>query len=421
MKAWSGAVGGTLAAAAENPSLAPKIISTFTREGPRIFKEAFKKGATSGLASAEKVGAAPNALTRIYGAVDAAARHAMESAGISADDAARYTLSGKPTSVAGTKLLGALSDSFLVRYFAVLFPRVGVQQVERTLERTPLLGMLKGVQTGNNPLLKQVYGAIAATAGASQADTIDPTLLPFISAGLGPYGALFSVGAAGMKAHSAGKGLLDTVQAGINEAGRNSPLPQYGADEMLSVEGKVAGLVPAVVRDIAQMRDPQERDTKGDFGRAKAKIPGLRETLPIRPKPVNIAGQSVEGERSPLKRFFTTAQRESEPMKGVPDPVVQELRRLDISINPPAYERKVKIGNREIEVPADAATRAQGERRALLIPRIEKLLASPGYQAADDAGKKRRLEHTIRIAQEVGSRKAKANVTRVLRASGLRR
>jgi hypothetical protein len=80
--------------------------------------------------------------------------------------------------------------------------------------------------------------------------------------------------------------------------------------------------VPSIVNDIAKMMDDYERDTRGDvFGRVKASIPFIRETLPVKQGMLSATPVETEGALSTL--FFGSR------VKGANDSsVIREIDRL---------------------------------------------------------------------------------------------
>ena len=412
-KAYLGAIGGSVAAATE------KIAAGDVSAGQRILSSLFSGGSVGQFVAhlrhpklvtgmAED---APSVVGRIFGAGDAVARRAMAAGGISADDAARYTLSGAPTTDLGKEILGLYSRWFALRLPSTLFPRVGIQLLERGIERSPLgLATAKGINEGVSQGTKVARAAIGtAAAGAAYAGSEEvPTWAkPYLAAVSGVYGLPVAIGFA---AKSGG------AMAAVNEVARNMPFPQFGPGEALKQIGSGASLVPNLVRDAAVARDPYERNTSGDFfGRTKAKIPGLRETLPVRGRRVNIAGVPIADRSTPLSRVLSPAPSRNEPMKGIPDAVAKEIERLDVPINPPSFEKAIKIGSKEMAIPPALAEKAQRDHAQYVVPAVEKLLASPSYQAADDARKKRRLQTTINHARARGAAAAKVKLQRALR------
>ncbi len=426
-KAYLGGAGGAISVAME------KIAAGEGAAGGRILQSLFSPSHVTEmvrafrsptLAQTGRVTGAPSLIGRVFEAVNAPAVRAMQRGGVSLDDAIRATLSGTPTTPIGQDLLGLWSRYFPLRLATTLFPRVGVQILERGIERSPLgLLPLKGINEGATVgarIARAGMGTAAGLAAATKGDQMPDWAKPYATALSATYALPVGLGLAVGKAKGSGKNAAGQVMAGTQEVTRNLPFPQYGPADALNPAGSLSAMmVPNVVRDIARMRDPQERKTAGvPFGRAMAKIPGLRETLPVAGKAVNIAGQPNEGERGPLQRFFNASAKENVPFKDVPERVAVELKRLQIPINVPSFERELEIGKRKIAIPADVAERARGERRQYLIPQIEKLMASPSYVRADDPRKAVLLKAVISRAESAGSSRSRANVIKTLRQQG---
>lgn len=430
-KAYLGAMGGTIDAAVEqiatgNVRAGTRILTTlFHGQSARTFLQALKRPDTAALSGV--AADAPSALGRIFGAGDAVARRAMAAGGIGADEAARYTLSGAPTSPMGKDILALYGKWFPLRLVSTMFPRVGIQVLERGLERLPLgtaipkkLGVSSG--TVGAQRARQVLGTVAGLGSYAGNEQIPDWAKPYLVAMAGVYSLPVGIGTAVAEAQSRGKGLGPTIADSMNVFAANMPFPQYGPLQQIRPETVASQFVPNLLRDIARARDPHERETSGQFlGRMRAKIPGLRETLPVQGQPVNIAGRPNQDRSSALTRALTPAPFQSTPMQDIPTPVAQELRRLKVSVNVPALALQGKVGKFDLKsLPVDPAVleQARATRRQYLIPQIEKLLASPSYQRADDAAKKRRLAAVVERAQQAGATKARAQVVRLLRQQG---
>lgn len=416
MKAWLGAYSGAATAALENPKAAPAIVRELMpdRFTPR-FLAAFRTTDVGGQQISKE---APNILKRIYGAADVAARAAMKAGGISEADAARYTLSGMPTTAMGKDTLGFLERQGLpVKLLTSLFPRVGIQILERGAERMGGGLIAPSLRTSGNQLAKTALGAGAAATAYQHEPDIPDWLKPFAIAATGPYALPVSVGMAVRK----GKEKKGSIGEGLQEAGRTVagqiPLSTFGTYEAGRRVGSGASLVPNIVQDVAEYRDKYDRVPEGFFGGTKAKIPGLRETLPIRSARVNISGTPTDEGRSksPLKRALTPSTRETEPTKGIDPDVVSELKRLEININPPSYEKNIKVGSKTIAVPPELASRRQAESRSRLVPQIKRLMDSPRYRSMDDDRRKTVMEKLIQQTMNAGSAKARGIVLKELK------
>lgn len=421
IKAYLGGAGGAIAAGLE------KIAGGQVREGSAILQSLFSPRHVGEIVQgfrhprvSGRAGESPSFVGKIFDAVNEPAVRAMERGGVSKEDAIRYTLSGIPTTKLGQDVLGLWSRHFTLRLATSLFPRVGIQVVERGLERSPLGLMKPSLQTGGTrgtQVARAVAGPAAAVGAYAANDQVPEWAKPFLVALSGVYALPVASGMAVAEAKH--KGGMAAVQSVGDTVAKNLPFPQYGPSEALRPDTIASMTVPNLVRDIARARDPQERDTRGQtLGRTRAKIPGLREQLPVKGKNVNIAGQPTDPNTTALGRFFTPSTPKPAPRQGIDERVTSELDRLGIQINAPSFEKTITVGKRKLSIPPDASARAQADRRASLIPLIEKQLDSPGYQGASDDVKKRRLTAIIRAAESAGAQKARANTLRVLRSQG---
>ena len=421
-KAYLGGVGGAATAAAD---LAMK---GDVRGAQTIIEEMSRTGTVRGILGAVKRGGAmstgfteqaPTITGRIYDAVNEPAMRAMMKAGLSRDDAMRYTLAGLPRTPVGRTILQAWNQVFFLKALGSMFPRVGVQILEHGVERLPAsAGALESAGFGGlaPSTGKALSGAGVALASYAGAQHLPKWSLPFVEALSGPYALLSgpALAAGAVKGDASQK-----LSAGTGALADYLPFPRYGPAEALKEVASGSSFVPGIVGDIARARDPYDRKAAGYFGRTKSKIPGLRETLPIRGGNVNIAGQPTEDRTSVLKRFLSNPAREGEPMKGVPEPIVSELNRLGISINAPSYEKELKVGKRTVQIPPDLAQRSRTERRQYLLPQIQKAMTSRTYRQADDERKRRILTAVIKRAEDAGNQRARATLVKSLRESGV--
>ena len=419
-KAYLGAFGGAIGQATE------KIAAGNVRDGGAILKALFSGETAITFAKALKhpspaslsgYGAdAPSFVSRVYGAADAAARRAMAAGGVNLDEAARSTLSGVPTTKLGQDTLRLFNEHFSAKLVGSLFPRVGIQILERGAERSPIgLMGLKGLNEGASTATKVARASLGTAVGAGAAlgeEHAPAWAQPYLVALSGMYALPTAVGMAASKANQKGSSSLRAV---TDEVARNLPFPQFGPAEALDPFRMAASLVPNVVRDVAEAKDPYQRDTSGSgLNRIKAKIPGLRETLPAKGALTNIAGQPNEDRSSAFTRFRSRPSFQGDKWKGIPKDITQELKRLDVSINPPSFERTIEVRGREVPVPPDLAEKRRAESRERVVPALQKLLGSAEYRRATEVGKKRKVERTIREAMAAGNEKARRNVRRLL-------
>lgn len=426
-KAYLGAGGGSIAAALEkmaagNVQAGARILHTLFSPGSvKTFVRALKNPATAH-ASGMAGGQAPTFIGKVFGAGDAVAKRAMAAGGISAEEASRYTLAGNPTSEVGKGILALWGRSFGLRLVTTMFPRVGVQVLERGAERLPIgakLARTINPAAGSTRaiLSKQAMGGAAAATAYGLNDQVPDWAKPYLVALSGVYA--LPVGAGMALAEGGPEGAL-------SKFAENMPFPQYGPTESLKQLSTGAIFIPNLMRDVARAADPYERETSasagGYFARAKAKLPGVRESLPVRGRAVNIAGVPNQDRSHPLSRFFTPGIAKSKPMQDVPPAVARELQRLEVSINVPNYKPEGFVGKTklaDLPINPDLLEQQRQDRRKYVIPQIERLLASPAYQKADDKDKKRRLTVVVERAQQAGAAQARARLIATLRKEGV--
>lgn len=422
-KAYLGAVGGAISSATERLASGDKtgaliLKRLFSPEATKVFRKALTNPATT--YGATMGTETPGFLGKVYGAGDAVARWAMEAGNVSQADAARMTLSGMPTTELGKLVLGTWNKSFLLRLGSSLFPRVGIQIIERGLERTPM-GLAKeslrsDAGTKSIQAARALMGPAAGLLAFENSDKVPGWAQPFVTALAGPYALLVGGGLAAGNAADRGGDALAQTGAAIQQFAANTPFPAYGPGEAMDPGSIAAMAIPNASRDIARLVDPEhDRVTAGQpFGRFRAKIPRVREGLPVRGPAVNAAGKPTE--RTGLVAKLTAARPErNAPMKDIPAGLAAELKRLDVALSSPDYLRKVKLGQEELEVPAKDAQTYQEESRKLLIPRLEKVMASTGYRRSDDKRKKLLLERARDAADRVGAGAARAKLKRLLK------
>ncbi|MCR4342138.1 MAG: hypothetical protein NUW01_19855 [Gemmatimonadaceae bacterium] len=423
-KAYLGGIGGAIAMgleklAAGEPGGAVILRELFNQKFVGGVAKALRHPASASMQSgfAEK---APTIIGRVFSAVNEPAMRAMLKGGAPYEEAVRATLAGTPTTPIASNVLSLWNQYFSLRLMTSLFPRVGVQLLERGAERSPLgLLNLPGLNPGASSRMVKTRAAMgtgAAIGAYAGSDELPDWAKPFAVALAGPYGIPAAVGFGAGKVADRGKGLPEQATAALDEIGQALPFSRYGSTEGLKQVASGASLVPNVLRDVARGMDPYERKNEGFFGRTKAKIPGLRETLPVRPRPVNLAGELNEDRSSAVTRMLTAPTMTGDPYKNIPAPLVAELKRLDVSIESPAGRSKEKVGKRDVSVPPEAIPLIQRQRRQFLVPRLEKLLTSRAYQKAPDEQKKRLLATTIRQANATGAQQARQTLLKLLKA-----
>jgi hypothetical protein len=121
-------------------------------------------------------------------------------------------------------------------------------------------------------------------------------------AGIGPAGTLLAMGATVYQdTHgerpSLMRGAVDAADVALNRSplGRALELPTSRADAASAAGRKVGSFIPQPVADLATLTDSHERDARGFTGQVLSRVPGMRESLPVK---VDALGHEVEFRRS---------------------------------------------------------------------------------------------------------------------------
>ena len=329
-----------------------KLAKLYREEMPHLM------GTTAEQHGLDPTGRSKGLLGRLYAVPDLLAVRAMKKGGFSAEEAARYTLSGDPASKTGQKLMEYREGFRKTPWGAVItdqlapFARVGVMGLEKGTERIPVLGPLLH---GRNPLgrediRRQLQGTAGGLAGYYGEDKVDPRVLETLGPLAGPAYLPFSVGRNLRDEIQSGDDWLTAVQGALAETAKEmSPLGATPGAIFMR-EGEVARrLVPAGVGDVAEMLDPEEYRETGPqriaelqrlgeqdpltlslFGEAgpistavTAQIPGLREELPAGTIPVDVFG---ERRAEPLQSL-TSFSFEEDSLAALPETLQTILRK----------------------------------------------------------------------------------------------
>jgi hypothetical protein len=221
---------------------------------------------------------------RAIGALDTGFKDAMGRAGFGADEAADVALTSEPKN-------GVLHDflNFQRKHAAARIPfpfaKTQAGMIEQGfVEPTKSLGrLLKGEsggfgrgEGGRKDLVKAGTAAALGAGGYAAADELPTWAEPFAVAAAGPFAAPAAVGA--MMSHMPDN--PEPVDYLTNAArGVSQQLPLAGENDF-DPRALISRLVPNALRDVAKLTDPHERETPGLFGKAIAKVPGMRDTLP---------------------------------------------------------------------------------------------------------------------------------------------
>ena len=140
--------------------------------------------------------------------------------------------------------------------------------------------------------------------------------------------------------------------------------------------------VPSFVSDVAKFIDTYERETGGEFSnRIKAKIPVLREELPIK---TDISGRRVEGEGITGILFGARVKTANESK------IVKEISRLNKSGNAPTLSDPTRYGVFRELIP-ELKNKIRSEFNLEYGKRVSELISSSQYQKMDDSDKQKQL------------------------------
>ena len=142
--------------------------------------------------------------------------------------------------------------------------------------------------------------------------------------------------------------------------------------------------VPSFANDIAKLLDTYERETGGEFtNRIKAKIPGLREELPIK---TDISGRRVEGEGL-LGFLFGARVKTANESK-----IVKEISRLNKSGNAPTLSDPTRYGKFRDLIP-ELKNKIRSEFNLEYGKKAGDLISKTYYQKMTDTEKKKELNN----------------------------
>lgn len=155
-----------------------------------------------------------------------------------------------------------------------------------------------------------------------------------------------------------------------------------GAWYLKNVLGTLAQ--PATVLSTAAAgADPYGRETVSVLDQIKYRLPGLRESLPVK---LDAWGEPVENTRQGLSPLFIPSTTSTEST----DPIRREAARLRYT--PTEFQKSLTLNGRKIEIPAD-----QHHELAQLAGRLthrgaQRLMRSQGWASLDDDQKRDQLE-----------------------------
>lgn len=140
-------------------------------------------------------------------------------------------------------------------------------------------------------------------------------------------------------------------------------------------------LVPSLLGDIAQATDSKERKTNGKVDKIKAKIPGLRQQLPVK---TNVFGEDLQGEGAVSDILFGSRVRTSRET-----PLIKELSEVqkatDKSLNFTDWDKtnNASLIQFKDKVGEDKYNEAKVEYGTKLKAKLEKTISTTKYQKMD--------------------------------------
>lgn len=155
-----------------------------------------------------------------------------------------------------------------------------------------------------------------------------------------------------------------------------------GAWYLKNVLGTLAQ--PATVLSTAAAgADPYARETVSVLDQIKYRLPGLRESLPVK---LDAWGEPVENTRQGLSPLFIPSTTSTEST----DPIRREAARL--SYTPTEFQKVLTLNGRKIEIPADQHHELVQLAGRLTHRGAQRLMRSQGWASLDDDQKRDALE-----------------------------
>ena len=373
---------------------------------------------------------------RLFGAPDIVAVNAMKKGGFSAQEAARYTLTGEPQTWAGKKALkyqrkwrrkGGVPEFLAVQ--GAPFARVGILGLEKGLQRTPGVGYLMNTGASNlQKTIQQGLGIGAFGAGAFGEDLgIDPRVGLVAGPLAGPSYLPYIAGRALRQQRERGRSLTDpeTYSGAAGQAIQESsplgfqPLGVFTRPWRESARR----LIPAGVADVAAAVDPaygreisrsaiEGLIQRGEYEGAPSlapflsRIPGLREQLPETFAPVDVFGRQrfasphvIPGvapetiSQNPLlrgvaKTTFPTMESIAPQAMPQSDPLFAQLRALGLNLQPPSPRVTVPGTGLPLQQTAESAAATQrvgGIPPQIAAQIVAQIMSRPQMQVLPDA------------------------------------
>lgn len=177
---------------------------------------------------------------------------------------------------------------------------------------------------------------------------------------------------------------IKQVTSAIDDPGR------YGSGYFSNLAGSI---IPTIIGDVAKTIDTKERRTTESFwGRAKSKLPGIRQTL--EPK-VDILGK----ERARGGNWLETMIDPGRPVESIETPVLKELRRLmdlDFDIAPTQLGDKTGY---DVLTPEET-TILWKKTGTIINSKLGNLIEMGQYKKLEDDQKAEVIEDIVQLAKD---------------------
>jgi len=161
--------------------------------------------------------------------------------------------------------------------------------------------------------------------------------------------------------------------------------------------GFAGSLVPNVIGQPTGMMDDKAREIYGMVDAIKARLPGFRETLPIK---VDYLGEEIPSKERVGGIFPVNVQKVSD------DLIRQEMKRLNITIpNNPKTLRVVKGAGKygEIELTPEQKDIYARTSGAALKPMLDTLVHDPQWEALPDVFQVKLIQKFMKLAHKQGA------------------
>lgn len=219
----------------------------------------------------------------------------------------------------------------------------------------------------------------------------------FVQSGWNETGTITGALTAGIA--GAGRTVLDqTFLKGVAGAFNALNYPEQFAERFL--EQTVGSIVPTIVADIAQAKDPYQREVNSVGESIKSRLPALRESL--NPQ-LDIFGAPLERKGGPIETMIDPTR----PSRVKDDPLAAAFRETAGSGEglyvPEQISKKAgKIGGVDSELNHQQLFELRQASGQLLRQQMELALRTPGYQSLDAQSKRDVIQEVSKDSRALG-------------------